>query len=113
MSKYTIRHEVPVSIGGKDHTVIVRELPYQQFIDINNGVGLPVEGRGPAVTRALCVAALEEADGSKSFTDDTFNEEPMSAQKELYRAVLKAHGVDLDKVIKATGMTEAEIEGNA
>lgn len=113
MSKYTIRHKVSVSIGGADHSVIVRELPYQRFLDINNGVGLPEDGRGAAVMRALCVAALEEADGTKSFTDESFAEEPMSAQKALHRAVLKAHGVDLDKVIAATGMTEAEIEGNA
>lgn len=113
MSKYTVRHELPVEIGGKTHKVIVRELPYQQFIDLNNGVGLPVENRGFLSLKGLCVAALEEADGSASFTDESFSVEPMSAQKALHKAVLKAHGVDLEKVLEEKGMTEEEAEGNA
>lgn len=110
MPRYTLRQQVPVSIGDETHQIWVRELPYQQFIDINTGVGITDGGIG--IMRALCVAALEEPDGSKSYTEETWRQEPMSAMKALYYAVCRVHGVDLEKIKKADDLTEEDIEGN-
>ena len=67
---------------------------------------------GMGVMRALCVEAIEEPDGSKSFTDDSWKDEPLSAMKALYYAVCKVHGVDLAAMKPAAELTEEEIEGN-
>ncbi len=111
MARYSLRQQVPVKIGDETYQIWVRELPYQQFIDINTGVGIPDGGLG--IMRALCVLALEEPDGSKSYTDETWKQEPMSAMKALYYAVCRVHGVDLEKVKKLDELTEEDIEGNA
>ena len=111
MGKYTLRQQVPVQIGGQTYQIWVRELSYQQFIDINSGVGIPDGGMG--IMRTLCVLSLEEPDGSKSYTDETWKQEPLSAMTALYYAVCKVHGVDLQKLKPAADLTEEDIEGNA
>lgn len=113
MSKYTVRHEVPVEIGGQTYKVLIREIPYQKFVDINNGVGLPEKDRGIEIMKALCVACMEEADGKPSFTDETWVQEPLSAQVALYRAALKTHGINMDIVADEKPLTPEEAEGNA
>lgn len=115
MSRYKIRQQVPVTIGGETHQIWVRELPYQQFIDINSGNGLKLEelSLGMEIMRTLCVLAIEEQDGSKSYTRESWKEEPLSAMTALYYAVCKVHGVDLEKLKPAAEITEEDIEGNA
>jgi hypothetical protein len=115
MSKFfNVRTPVPIRIGDQSHTFYIRELGYLHFMEMNarSGPEMSRNDRGLALMKAVCLAAIEEEDGTLSYTEEEWNQELRQVVTTLSKAAMKAQGVDLDKVSEDE-MTEEEVQGNA
>jgi hypothetical protein len=115
MSKFfNVRTAVPITVGDQTHTFYIRELGYLRFMEMNSSIGSDLErsDRGLALMNAVCLAAIEEEDGSLSYTEDTWRDELKEVVRTLSTAAMKAQGVDLQKVPDEE-LTPEETEGNA
>jgi hypothetical protein len=115
MSKFfTVRTPISVRVGDQTHTFFIRELGYMRLIEMNAAIGVGMErsARGLAIMKAICLAAIEEEDGTLSYTEEEWRDEVRDAVTQLSRAAMKAQHLDLDKG-PVKEMTEEEAEGNA
>jgi hypothetical protein len=117
MSKFfNVRTPVSIRIGEQAHTFYIRELGYLRFMEMNaktGGPDTPRDERGLALMKAVCLAAIEEEDGTLSYTEDDWQNELQEVVRTLSRAAMKAQGVDLEKNRAQADVSEEDAEGNA
>lgn len=109
MSEHDLPRQ-PVPLGSR--TVYVRELGYYEAEEIHATAG-DAEGkkerRGIAIILALCIASLENEDGTPAFTLPEFKRLGKVDTLKLQDAVLKAQGMDL---AEGEGKPQGDPEGN-
>jgi hypothetical protein len=109
MSEHDLPRQ-PVKLGSR--TVYVRELGYYEAEEIHSTAGESEKNanrRGIAIILAMCVASLENKDGTPAFTLAEFKRLGKADTLKLQDAVLKAQGMDLSEGEGQTG----DPEGNA
>lgn len=110
----TERHAVTVTHKGKDVTYYIRELGYYEFQELNQEAVRAYpdktdrEQRGLKVLHGTAVASIEDKDGNRVFTLDTWKRLPKEPATVLTNAAMKAQGIDLQKAAE-----EAEELGEA
>lgn len=99
----TERHAVTVTHKGKEVTYYTRELGYYEFQEINQEAVRAYpdktdnERRGLKVLHETAVASIEDKEGKRVFSIDTWKRLPKEPATVLTNAAMKAQGIDLEK----------------
>lgn len=116
----TERHAVTVKYKDKEVTYYIRELGYYEFQELNQEAArehpdkTDSERRGLKVLHDTAVAAIEDKDGKRVFTIETWKRLPKEPATVLTNAAMKAQGIDLQKSSdEADEAPSGDTSGNA
>lgn len=116
MSKFkTPREPLTVTFRGESYTYYIRELPYaqrQELLKRARTSEVDPEETGLAVIRAIVLESVEEEDGEKAYTSESWAQEYREVVTEVSKAALLAQGLDLKERKPEVPPSPEDVEGN-